>query len=52
MDIIIIKIIEKLPDIELKKKLLEIRNITLAQVLEKTRASEAAGQRTESQSSQ
>ena len=38
------QLIEKLPDIELKKKLLEIRNITLAQVLEKTRASEAAGQ--------
>ena len=38
------QLIEKLPDIELKKKLLETRNITLAQVLEKTRASEAAGQ--------
>ena len=38
------QLIEKLPDIELKKKLLETRNITLAQVLEKMRASEAAGQ--------
>ena len=38
------RLIEKLPDIELKKKVLETRNITLAQVLEKTRASEAAGQ--------
>ena len=38
------QLIEKLPNIELKKKLLETRNITLAQVLEKTRASEAAGQ--------
>ena len=38
------QLIEKLPDIELKKKLLAIRNITFAQVLEKTRASEAAGQ--------
>jgi len=38
------QLIEKLPDIELKKKLLETRNITLAQVLEKTRTSEAAGQ--------
>ena len=37
------QLIEKLPDIELKKKLLETRNITLTQVLEKTRASEAAG---------
>ena len=38
------QLLEKLPDIELKKRLLETRNITLAQVLEKTRASEAAGQ--------
>ena len=38
------QLIEKLPDIELKKNLLETRNITLAQVLEKTRALEAAGQ--------
>ena len=38
------QLIEKLPNIELKKKPLETRNITLAQVLEKTRASEAAGQ--------
>ena len=38
------QLIEKLPDIELKKKVLETRNITLAQVLEKTRASETAGQ--------
>ena len=38
------QLIEKLPDIELKKKLLETRNITLAQVLEKTRASQAPGQ--------
>ena len=37
------QIIEKLPDMELKRKLLETRNITLAQVLEKARASEAAG---------
>ena len=29
---------------ELKKKLIETRNITLQQVLEKARASEAAGQ--------
>lgn len=36
--------IEKLTNMELKKKLLETRNITLAQVLEKARASEAAGQ--------
>ena len=38
------QLIEKLHDIELKKKLLETRNIALAQVLDKTRASEAAGQ--------
>ena len=38
------QLIEKLPDIDLKKKLLETRNITLAQVLEKTRAWEAAEQ--------
>ena len=38
------QLIEKLPNIELKKKLLETRNITLAHVLEKTRASEAVGQ--------
>ena len=38
------QLIEKLSDMELKKKLLETRNITLSQVLEKTRASEAAGQ--------
>ena len=36
------QIIEKLPDMELKRKLLETRNITLSQVLEKVRASEAA----------
>ena len=36
------QLIEKLP--ELKKKLLETRNITSAQVLEKTRASETVGQ--------
>ena len=35
---------EKLPDMELKKKLLETRNITLAHVLDKTRAWEVAGQ--------
>ena len=38
------QLIEKLPDMELKKKLLETRNITLLQVLEKARASKAAGQ--------
>ena len=38
------QLIEKLPDIEFKNKLLKTRNITLAQVLEKTRASEAARQ--------
>ena len=38
------QLIEKLTDRELKKKLLETRNITLADVLEKARASEAAGQ--------
>lgn len=36
--------IEKLPHIELKKLLLETRNITLPQVLEKTKASQAAVQ--------
>ena len=38
------QLIEKLTDRELKKKLLETRYITLADVLEKARASEAAGQ--------
>ncbi len=41
------QIIEKLPDLELKRKLLETRNITLSQVLEKARASEAAGHQVE-----
>ena len=43
-DILRDQLIEKLPDMELKEKLLETRNITLAQVLEKMRAFEAAGQ--------
>ena len=38
------QLIEKLTDRKLKKKLLKTRNITLADVLEKARASEAAGQ--------
>ena len=38
------QLIEKLTDMELKRKLLETRNITLAEVLEKARASEAARQ--------
>lgn len=38
------QLIEKFTDMELKRKLLESRNITLAEVLEKARASEAARQ--------
>ena len=38
------QLIEKLPDMELKKKLLVTRNISLPQVLGKARALEAAGQ--------